>query len=280
VAVVIGASALPAADSPPKPDRTPKPADAKPAGPRVVEVQFVDGSTLKLKLQDERIPLSTPYGKLRIPAADVRRIEFATRVPAEISTRVEQAVLDLGSREFRRREAATAAIRKLGAWAYPALLQAARHKDPEVVRRAEELLRQLRETVPEDRLVVRKRDVIHTEDSKFSGEIDVDAFKATTTQFGEVRLKLTDMRSLGPAAGGAGATAARERVQVLWGNRWWPAEILEAKAGRYLIHYTGWDASNDEWVPRERLQFEKDKAALEKVIELKMMQGLRPVLEK
>src|SRR5690242_18829304 len=66
-----------AADDPPKdqPDKSAK------AGDGLVEVRFTDGSTLKVKLRDEKLELQTPYGKLLIPAADVRQIDFATRVP-------------------------------------------------------------------------------------------------------------------------------------------------------------------------------------------------------
>jgi hypothetical protein len=269
LAVLLGAvaSVLAGGGPPSKSEGRPKPAATRADSRHLVEIHFVDGSALKVTLWDERIPLSTPYGKLRIPAADVRRIDFATRVPAEVRARVEQAVRDLGSREFRRREAASAALRKLGAWGYPALLDAARHKDPEVVRRAEGLLTHLRETVPEDRLVIRKHDVVYTDDSKFSGEIEVEAFQATTTQFGEVRLKLTDMRGLGSGAGGTGGPASPgvgDRVQVLWGNRWWQAEIVRVKDGKYLIHYAGWDASNDEWVGRERIRTGTEKPAAPK----------------
>lgn len=43
-------------------------------------------------------------------------------------------------------------------------------------------------------------------------------------------------------------------VQVEWGNAWWDAEILEARGDRYLITYTGWSSSWDEWVGPERIR--------------------------
>jgi hypothetical protein len=42
----------------------------------------------------------------------------------------------------------------------------------------------------------RAADVVETEDSKFAGRIEGDALRATTTQFGDVELKLGDLRSL------------------------------------------------------------------------------------
>ena len=45
-------------------------------------------------------------------------------------------------------------------------------------------------------------------------------------------------------------------LAVEWKNQWWPAAILESKAsGHYKVHYTGWDASWDEWVTKDRMYF-------------------------
>jgi LCCL domain len=164
--------------------------------PGAVEVRFIDDSALKLTLRDERIPLSTPYGKLLVPVADIRRIEFGWRVADDVARRIETAIANLGSPQFRQREAATAELLKLREKAYPALLQAAKQKDAEVVRRAKELLQRVRDTVPEENLVFRPHDVVHTEDSKITGRIEGSALKAHTFQFGDVQLKLADLRSL------------------------------------------------------------------------------------
>lgn len=43
-------------------------------------------------------------------------------------------------------------------------------------------------------------------------------------------------------------------VEVHWGNAWWDAEVLEARGDRYLITYTGWSSSWDEWVGPERIR--------------------------
>jgi LCCL domain len=161
-----------------------------------VEVRFIDDSVLKLTLRDERIPLSTPYGKLLVPVADIRRIEFGWRVADDVARRIETAIANLGSPQFQQREAATDELMKLREKAYPALLQAAKQKDAEVVRRAKELLQRVRDTVPEENLVFRPHDVVHTEDSKITGRVEGSALKAHTFQFGDVQLKLADLRSL------------------------------------------------------------------------------------
>jgi hypothetical protein len=177
-------------DEPTKDDDKPK------VEPGAVEVRFADNSVLKLKLRDEKIEIVTPYGKLVVPVADIQHIDFASRLSEADEKRIPVLIGNLGSPEFDIRDTASAELLKLAGKAYPALVQAAKHKDPEVVRRATDLLEKIREAVPEENLVVRPHDVILTADSKITGRITTSSLKANTTQFGEVTVKLLDMRSL------------------------------------------------------------------------------------
>jgi hypothetical protein len=197
---------LPAAD---EPDRR----AAKPAAPTGVEVHFNDGSVLKVQPRDERLELTTPYGKLTIPLADVRQIDFGTRIPDEVAKRIDRAIADLSDADFHKREAATAALLGLREKAYPSLLEAAKQKDAEVVRRVDALLDKLRETVPEKDLVVRKYDVVQTADSKIAGRLTGDSLKVLTVQFGEVDMKLADVRSLRSLAQAAEVVEARNVME-------------------------------------------------------------------
>ncbi len=170
--------------------------------PGAVEVRFTDDSILKLTLREDRVELKTPYGKLLVPVADIRHIEFATRLSPDVARRVRIAVANLGSTEFRLREEATAELLALREKAYPALLEATRGKDLEVARRASDLLEKVREVVPEDHLEIRKADVLQTDDSRISGHIEAAEWRADTVQFGEVRLKISDIRTLRSLASG------------------------------------------------------------------------------
>jgi hypothetical protein len=177
-------------------ERSPKKANRETSQPVAVEVRFTDDSVLKLTLRDKALRLNTRYGKLLVPVADIRYIDFATRIPDSIARRVDAAVANLGNTQYRVRQAANAELLELRESAYPALLRATRHKDPEVVRRAEALIKQLREQVPLDQLTFRKDDVVRTPASRISGQIEGEALKAHTYQFGEVQLKPGHMRSL------------------------------------------------------------------------------------
>lgn len=167
-----------------------------PIEPGAVEVAFTDGSNLKMLLREDKITLATPHGKLVIAISNIRCIKFASRVSEEDSKRIGAAIANLGSSEFRKREAAGVDLLKLPEKAYPALLGAAQKKDPEVVRRARELIQQIAAAIPAERLEIRKQDVVWTADSMITGHIDGVFLKAHTSQFGDVQVKLADLHRL------------------------------------------------------------------------------------
>lgn len=167
-----------------------------PPTPTDVEVRCVDDSLMKLKLLDERLTVITKYGKLEILAADIRRIEFATRVPTDVAERITLLISNLNHPDFEMREKAMAELRELRERAYFQLLKAVKHPDAEISRRAEESVRYLQQKLPAGQLEPRENDVITTDDSKISGKLVSPALRVQTLMFGEQTLRLTDVRSL------------------------------------------------------------------------------------
>lgn len=55
-------------------------------------------------------------------------------------------------------------------------------------------------------------------------------------------------------AGAAAPAGAKAAVEVEWHGTWYAAEILRINGGSFLIHYTGYDSSWDEWVPAARIR--------------------------
>lgn len=47
---------------------------------------------------------------------------------------------------------------------------------------------------------------------------------------------------------------AGDSVKVNWKGSWYPATILKENDGKYLIHYTGYESSWDEWVGPGRIK--------------------------
>lgn len=178
-----------AGSSAPTGQPTPKP-------PPEAEVRCLDDSVLKVKLLDEKIELVTRYGPVQIPVADVRRVEFATRTPADIAERVTLLIGHLGHPDYDAREKATAELRGYRERAYQPLLKAVKHADPEVGRRAEEAVRFLQQRVPPGHLEVREQDVVVTDDMRLTGRLSGAGLRVLTGPFGEQTLKLSDVRSL------------------------------------------------------------------------------------
>ena len=161
-----------------------------------VEIRFTDQSNLKLTIIEEKIDFRTDYGLLTVPMSDIKRIEFAMRIPDEVQRRIEAALTDLGDPQFRRREKAGMILLALREKAYPAVMKATASADMEVASRAEELIKRFRETVPAEMLQIRDNDVIHTDKSRISGRIEAGFLRAITNQFGEVQLRLPDIFTL------------------------------------------------------------------------------------
>lgn len=236
------ALALPFAGSAAPTAKTAEGVTAKTAEGGTVEVQFTDDSRLKVKLRDAKIELVTPYGRLLIPVADVRRIEFATRISDEAAKKIETALTNLGNNEYKTREAGSADLAALGATAYPALLKAARHADAEVSRRAQELIVKIKDEVPAEQLETRPYDIVYTELSKFAGRIQGSVLKVTTAQFGDQPMKLCDVRRLyvpGAAPDGDSTAAVESAPDSL--------TRLQANIGKtYLFRVTG-SLSGNVW---------------------------------
>ena len=185
------------------------PETLKPTAFAEAEVKYVDDSSMKLKLLDEKLELVTKHGVLQVAVADVRRIEFANRVPADVAEKVTLAVAKLNHPDFKVREAATAELKGYRERAYPSVLKALKHDDPEVSRRADEVVKFLQSKVTPALLEARDTDVVFTDDSKITGRLSAEVLRVGTFQFGDQQLKLADVRTLRTSAsGGADEQAA------------------------------------------------------------------------
>jgi LCCL domain-containing protein len=164
--------------------------------PRAMEVQLADESVLKLLLADERIEIVTPHGTLFIPTDEIRRIEFAQRLPEETTRRIAGLMERLGNPDSETQEQATAELLELKEQAYLALVKATKAGDPQLAPRAAVVLKKLRSKLTRRDLALRDDDLIETAEAKVAGRIAKPALKVSTSQFGELALKLADARSL------------------------------------------------------------------------------------
>lgn len=184
------------------------PAPTKPGTPPEAEVRCADDSVLRVKLLDESLELVTKYGTLRVPVADVRRIDFATRTPPEVASRVTALIAELGHADYATRERASAQLREYRERAYHPLIAASKTSDPEASRRADEAVRFIQHKLPAGVPEPREFDVVYTDDAKLTGKLTAAALKVQTGPFGEQPLRLADVRGLKVGASTAGEEVA------------------------------------------------------------------------
>jgi hypothetical protein len=173
----------------------PQAIDLKP-GEIAMLVHFRDGGSLRMKLRAKAIPIVTAYGKLEIPAEDIQGIELAPRFPDDVSRKVKEAIVRLGSAKPEERNAAGPELFNLKEKAFIALVRASRAKDKELAKRANELVDELHDLVPAALLDAPMQDTIETDDSRFAGEIPLTVVEAASPQFGNVQLKMSDVQSV------------------------------------------------------------------------------------
>ncbi len=167
-----------------EPAKTPEP---------TLEARLIDNSRIRLAIVDDMIAIQTLYGRLQIPRADIRRLEFGPRLPEKTLQQVDAAITDLASPELSAREAAMNRLLKLGPSAYPAVARACRSDNRNLVISAKQLREKFVEKFPNEHLLEHDLDVIHTDDAKFAGHLEVQSLHVWTSQFGAKTLNIVDL---------------------------------------------------------------------------------------
>lgn len=165
-------------------------------------MQFHDGTSVRLIPLESNLEIITKYGKLTVPTADVRRIEFGLHTPEDLAKQVDEAMKDLESADFQTRENAGKRLIGLGRYSYPTLIKASKGSNLETTRRIQDLLKQMRKQYGEARLKLRTEDTVITKDFTIVGNLASSKMKIKTEHFGEAIVKLTDLRSLRTNTGG------------------------------------------------------------------------------
>jgi hypothetical protein len=186
------------------------PADAPPDATRSdpgkqaeAEVYFADGSIVRVVLLHETIDVLTKYGKLSIPVRDIRKIDFGVHLSEGVRQRIDEGIKQLGSDTYRQRQDAVRQLIAMGALAYPAVHAASSSSDLEVAKRAQTVLKHLRDKVPPEQLRLKSDDFILTAEFPVTGRIMFPVLRARTSYFGDVDLRLAELRTL-QLRGGAG----------------------------------------------------------------------------
>ncbi len=161
-----------------------------------VVLRFHNGSVIQPAVLLDALEIETKFGKVSIPASEIRGIDFAFRLTAEDTRKLEQALRDLGNNKHKIRDAAQKTLRDMGRLAYPALRGLAKGSDLETTRRVEALLKEIKARVPEDRLKFRRQDIVRTTDSTVAGQIIAASLRLRCELFGEMKVPVAQMRDL------------------------------------------------------------------------------------
>jgi hypothetical protein len=165
-------------------------------GKNEAEVQFANGSSVRLAIMQDKIDIQTRYGKLSVPMAEIQRIEFGVHLPPEVAKQVDEGVAKLGSSQYAEREDGVRELTALGPSAYCALLRALKSSDQEVARRSEKILADIRSRFSEKELRCREDDIITTPTFTIVGRIVTPTLKGKSEYFGSVQLRLPQMLQL------------------------------------------------------------------------------------
>lgn len=189
--------------------------------PSDVLALYHDGSKVRMIFLQENLEIETKYGKLKVPTADIRRIDFGFRLNEETTKKLDEALKHLVSDNFQLREQAAKTLTGMGRLSYPALVKMAKGMDLDTTRRVEDVIKAIRIKVPAEQLRSRMDDLVHTQSFTIAGKIEVGTIKAKTEHFGEVDLKVVDLRNIASTAGASELKISVDAATYGSGNVQW-----------------------------------------------------------
>ncbi len=171
--------------------------------PHLAEVRFNDGSLVRMTILQDDLEVMTKYGKLVIPLCDIRRIDLGLHLPPGMDQQIDQSIRLLSSNAYKEREDATKGLIQAGHLAYPFLKKASMSSDLEVAHRVTGLMKRIADKNTPEMLKMKDDDVIHTAEFPVIGRIASPTIKAHSAHFGELALKLSDLRTVHLRSAGA-----------------------------------------------------------------------------
>jgi hypothetical protein len=216
------------------------PRPAAPDGPPLVEARMADGSVVKLTLAQPHLVVVTRFGKLSVPAADVRRLEIGLRTSPEVLRRIEADLADLASEDFPTRERASNDLMGLREHAYHAVRARPPSADKEAARRVADVLDRLSDELTEEERALKTHDTVQTDDSVVHGRVEGATLRARSAILGEVSVPLVELRALRRLAGGVDKGLTLDAAKYGVPGQVWLDTGLEVGPGAVLaVRATG-----------------------------------------
>jgi hypothetical protein len=168
----------------------------KSADPLEAEVRLMDGSIVRMFVLQEKIEVTTTFGKLTVPVKQVLRIDFGVHLPEGMEDKIIQCIGQLDSDNYKLREVAVKNLVNWGPYAYPQVYRATKSDLAEVAKRSSIALEKIRAKHPADKLRLRDEDIIVTTKFTVVGRITTPTLKVKSETFGELNLELAKLRAI------------------------------------------------------------------------------------
>ena len=212
----------------------------KKGDPGEVEMTFANGSVVRMALLPEKIEINTAFGKLTVPVREIRRIDFGLHMPPGTDKKIEASIGQLASTDYKEREAALRELVALGAYAYPALIQAAKGGgELETVKRAQDALAKIKAQVSAKELRLSEDDKVVTSQFTIVGRIITGSLKAKSEYFGDVELALTKLRHLRVLIDARDGEVVVDAGKYAQPNQWLDTGIVVDSAANLAILASG-----------------------------------------
>lgn len=192
--------------------------DSNTPGPREVRLELWDGSVLTGDLGVDSIHIDTKFGTLEVPVSNIRYLRPGLESIPELKARLAGLVEQLGDKEFQNRERAHRELLAMGLAIRNQLRSFADGGSAERKKHLQTLTEEIEELAEDEdpsqtaNAPLELEDSITTGDFTIVGRIRETEF-ALTTRYGNLQVKLKDMRSGDRVTGNAGA-AVRKSVEI------------------------------------------------------------------
>jgi hypothetical protein len=211
-----------------------------------VEVKFADGSTVRMVLVQESIDIVTKFGRLTVPTSSIRGIDFGVHLPEGVDKKIEECIKKLSSEKFKDRDLAVNDLIELGAYAYPSLTAAVKTADLESQQRIQTAIKKIKAKVPDNLLRANSTDRIITTEFPIAGTIVSQTLKAKAQFFGDMTLKLTEMRSIAWVSGNMDSEISIDAAKYALKDAWLDTGVvLDGNTALTLIASGEIDLLND-----------------------------------
>lgn len=174
------------------------------------EVRTADGQFHKVTPSEKELTLETKFGTVKVPMAEVKRVEFGLRPTAAQQKKLTDAMADLTGGTGRTREAAKDSLLELGLLAYPAVTRAIKTAPKDAIPHLTLVQDKLKRQIGEDYDPPADADVLLTADgSKLVGRLVPEAVRVKFAT-GEKAVTWADTRVLA-----FGDQLVEEKVEIV-----------------------------------------------------------------